>query len=798
MNTIGFDMCAFSARGLMSSWSCHAFLFLYLILAPVVVNSANAQVRSDTALYNEPYRPQFHFSPEQNWTNDPNGLVYADGWYHLFYQYNPNGDEWGHMSWGHAQSRDLMHWHQRPVAIPETDTYMAFSGSAVFDENNTSELGTTENPPLVAIYTAHRKSNGLQVQHLAYSTDQGTTWSQYADNPVLNIDSDSFRDPKVFWHDSSGQWIMAITLSGRKQVQFYGSPNLKSWELLSTFGPKAATGGLWEVPDLVKLPVVNQPGTTKWLLQVDINRGALQGGSGGQYFVGSFDGQNFLWEQGGYDTRIHQATLFEDFESDDYGDWTASGEAFGPNPARGTLSNQMTVSNYLGVQLVNSFYNGDGTTGTLKSPDFEIQQDYINFLIGGGDHPGETGIQLIVEGDTVRSSTGHDSEALQWEFWNVNQYRGDSARIEIYDYHTGGWGHINIDHIVFDNEAAIYDKGETKWVDYGKDFYAFQSWSNIPESDGRVIGLAWMNNWLYARDIPTSPWRGSMTIPRTWKLVKKSHNDYRLVQTPVAEIKKLRKDTVKIVDKTIQGPSNLLMDRGVEGRTLDINLSLEINTASEAGIILRRSDQDSTIVGYDKTSEELFINRFHSGEVEFNSRFPGTHAAPLTLSDDSLNMRILLDRSSLEVFAGEGERVLTDRIFPGTHATGLRLYSKGGSAWLDTITVWHLESVWDSTFTGIKGSYLDPDRPSNIKLKSNYPNPFNPSTQIKFNLPRSANVTLTVFNSLGQKVSTLVNRDMNAGRHSINFDGGDLPSGLYIYRLKANGMSKSRKMLLVK
>ena len=190
--------------------------------------------------YQERYRPQYHFSPERNWMNDPNGLVYAHGLYHLFYQHNPLGDQWGHMSWGHAVSRDLVHWQHWPVALWETDEVMIFSGSAVLDVYNTSGLGTLDNPPLVAIYTGHYKTMEKQAQHLAYSLDRGRSWIPYAGNPVLDIGERDFRDPKVFWHAPEAQWIMVVALAAARKIQIYASKNLKEWTLRSTFGPAGA------------------------------------------------------------------------------------------------------------------------------------------------------------------------------------------------------------------------------------------------------------------------------------------------------------------------------------------------------------------------------------------------------------------------------------------------------------------------------------------------------------------------------------------------------------------------------
>jgi sucrose-6-phosphate hydrolase SacC (GH32 family) len=181
--------------------------------------------------FDQPYRPQFHFSPHQHWTNDPNGLVYFEGEYHLFFQYNPFGDEWGHMSWGHAVSRDLIHWDQLPVAIPEADGVMIFTGSTVIDEHNTSGFCKNGKPCMVAIYTgftAEKKgvSPSLQTQNIAYSNDRGRTFTKYAGNPVIDLHMADFRDPKVFWSAESKQWVMAVSLPNDHKVVMYGSPDL--------------------------------------------------------------------------------------------------------------------------------------------------------------------------------------------------------------------------------------------------------------------------------------------------------------------------------------------------------------------------------------------------------------------------------------------------------------------------------------------------------------------------------------------------------------------------------------------
>lgn len=232
-------------------------------------------------------RPRYHFTPRQNFMNDPNGLVFYEGEYHLFYQYNPFGNEWGHMSWGHAVSRDLIHWEHLPVALHEENGVMIFSGSAVVDWQNSSGFGAPGAPPLVAIYTGH--SDVEQTQNIAYSTDRGRTWQKYQGNPVIAIGSKEFRDPKVFWHEPNRQWVMVTVLSDQHKVRFDGSLDLKHWSYLSDFGPTGATDGLWECPDLFPLPIEGEPGRTKWVLKVD----ALKG-TGAQYFIGDFDGTRFI------------------------------------------------------------------------------------------------------------------------------------------------------------------------------------------------------------------------------------------------------------------------------------------------------------------------------------------------------------------------------------------------------------------------------------------------------------------------------------------------------------------------
>ena len=249
------------------------------------------------AQYDEPHRPQIHFSPPANWMNDPNGMVYLDGEYHLFYQYYPNATVWGPMHWGHAVSRDLVHWENLPIALYPDNLGLIFSGSAVLDKENSSGFGTKKNPPLVAMFTYHLMEGeqagrtDFQYQGIAYSLDKGRTWTKYDKNPVIpNTENiKDFRDTKVFWNEKLKSWSVVFAVGN--YVRFYNSPDLKTWKMTGEFGKNDGShGGVWECPDIFPMQI---NGKTKWVLLVSINPGGANGGSATQYFIGDFDGKTF-------------------------------------------------------------------------------------------------------------------------------------------------------------------------------------------------------------------------------------------------------------------------------------------------------------------------------------------------------------------------------------------------------------------------------------------------------------------------------------------------------------------------
>jgi fructan beta-fructosidase len=489
--------------------------------------------------YNERYRPQFHFSPRANWTNDPCGLVYAFGKYHLFFQHNPVANVWGHMSWGHAVSTDLIHWTQLPVAIPDDEKAAIFTGSSVVDARNTSGLcPASPQGCIVSIYTGYTPKTPAaperQTQNLAFSRD-GLTWTKYASNPILDLGRSDTRDPKVFWHAPTQRWIMIIVLANEKKVRLFSSPNLLAWQHLSDFGPQGATGGVWECPDLIPLPVQGKPGLHRWVLKIGLNPGHIAGGSGEQYFVGEFDGTSF---------------------------------------------------------------------------------------------------------------------------------RSDNAREPIH------------------------------WVDYGRDCYCALTFNHDPKPEApRMLG--WMNNWLYAGNAPTTPWRGSMTLPRSLSLAE-SGGSMRLLQRPDENLHALRQEAFRYDGASISDLNRKLSEWAHHGQTFEIEASLWLGQAKQIEWKLLQGENDETIVGFDAPKAKLYVDRAKSANARFDPAFPSKTEAPLDLEGKPLLLHIFVDRSSIEVFAQDGLVAMTNLVYPQPSSTGLSL-STTGSLEKIQFRMWALQSIWNQT-----------------------------------------------------------------------------------------------------
>lgn len=500
------------------------FLISVLVFSSVVLHS-------QTGLYAEKFRPRFHFSPAKNWTNDPNGLVYYQGEYHLFYQYNPFGNKWGHMSWGHAVSTDLIHWQHLPIALPEKDSVMIFSGSAVLDENNTSGFATSEDEtPMVAIYTAHiipdkaDTDNYHQQQHIAYSLDKGRTWMKYAGNPVLDLHKKDFRDPKVFWYDKEKKWVMAVVLPHEHIVQFYASKNLKEWKHLSDFGPAGDTNDIWECPDLLEVPVKNEPGKKKWVL-INSQQTTMQ------YFVGEFDGKEF-----------------------------------------------------------------------------------------------------------------HNENPL----------------------------------------AKVYRP------DYGPDYYAAVTYNHLPAGQRPVL-LGWANNWKYANDIPTFPWKSAMALPRELSLTK-TGDEWLLLQQPVDAVRKLRADLSQWKNICVSGTKSL----PVKSKQFEMQVSFSPNKTTVSGVHLAVGKENVFVIGYDAAKGKLFIDRSKSSNNDFNLNFSqlSRYETSLKPINGKISLSIFFDNSIVEVFANGGQKVLTAQVFPNEDENGIELFSNAGTTIFDSVKFWKMKSTW--------------------------------------------------------------------------------------------------------
>ena len=303
----------------------------------------------------EKHRPAYHHTPKCGWMNDPNGMFYKDGVWHLYFQYNPYGSKWENMSWGHSTSTDLIHWNSEPLALYGDGLGTIFSGSCVIDQKNTAGFG--ENT-IVAFYTSAGPS---QTQSMAYSTDGGKTFTKYAHNPVITSPARDFRDPKVFWNEEAGFWNMVLAVG--QEMQIFSSPNLKDWKYESSFGEGYGNhGGVWECPDLMKMKVAGTD-KEKWMLICNINPGGPFGGSATQYFIGQFDGHTFTCEDEPSETK------WMDYGKDHYATVTFSNAPEGRNVAIAWMSNwqyanqvpttQYRSSNSIARDLGLFEYNGE-------------------------------------------------------------------------------------------------------------------------------------------------------------------------------------------------------------------------------------------------------------------------------------------------------------------------------------------------------------------------------------------------------------------------------------------------------
>lgn len=659
---------------------------LYLLLTILSTGllallSVNRWAKAQTTDYSEIFRPQFHLSARSGWLGDPDGMIRYNNLFHVFW-------------WGHAESSDLVHWNERPYPMVGDDgSFVYFSGSVVVDENNTSGFARGSSAPMIAIYTIHDKTTGEETQGLSVSHD-ATSFDFYDGNPVLDSDEAAFRDPQVWFDEAAGRWLMVITLPEKRMVSFYASADLKQWEHLSDFGPVGARSQLWEVPDLFRLPVDGDPNNMKWVLLSGM------GPNREQYFIGDFDGTQFTLDPAanGYLLRGEgiPGTVFADFENGLPEGWTAEGDpiAVGAGDNLGFYK----VTGTLGGGFLSTYtpdsLSGDRGQVTVTSPVFTIEQSAINFLISGGAHSNLTAVNLLVDGKVVRSASGDNTTQMKWVGWDVSEFAGQQAQIQIVDKYTAGdVGFLNVDHIVFSDTLMETGREHANWLDYGPDYYAVRSYRDYDNVEDRTVLMGWMGNWEYARDIPTSWGTGALALPREIEL-RSYAGGLKIVQKPIPALAALRGDEVQLEQLVLDG-TRALSEFSPTRNTYELETAFTItDPAAKFGLRLAISDGYYITVGYDARTSNLFIDRTHPENGEFSGYFAKYITAPLQPQDGMVRLRIFVDQSSVEVFANDGDVTMTATILPDPGSTGIELFSENGAVTLESLRAWELASIW--------------------------------------------------------------------------------------------------------
>ena len=453
----------------------------------------NLQVADTFDITNrEIFRPVYHHTPAYGWMNDANGLVFKDGEYHLYFQYNPYGSVWGNMHWGHSVSRDLVHWQHLPVAIERDTMGHIFSGSCVVDARNDAGTGTNN---IIAFYTSHRNmqpGHQRQVQCMAYSSDNGRTFTKYEGNPIITpFDGlENFRDPKVFWYAPQEKWVMIV--SADKNMRFYESRNLKDWTYMSEWGEGyGPQPNQFECPDFIQLPVDGDKQRMKWVMIVNINPGFVYGGSGTMYFVGDFDGHRFTcdtkpdcvkWLDWGKD---HYATVC----FSNTGDrtiavpWMSNWQYANLTPSKG----QYRSANALPREL-NLYTAADGQLLLSAAPVKELSSLRGKEEKIGDFNLGEKRVEHVA-----------DNGAFELQFHMQRAAKGRTG-VEL----SNAEGEKTVIYFDSENHRVVMDRAESGIVDFGKDIEPHQ----LETSSSRracVDGLLhFVNDFAHATWAPVS------------------------------------------------------------------------------------------------------------------------------------------------------------------------------------------------------------------------------------------------------------------------------------------------------
>jgi len=655
-------------------------LLAILLLTWVSIYSQDVINKSE-----EKYYPEFHFFP----SIDPTGLSYFGGIYFL--------------NWGTAVSKDLVHWKMTeygternkmivgifggngnfnvfgPNSPFQSQVVSIESGSMVVDWNNTTGLSQSDQPPLIA----------FQSRSIAYSMDTAQTWIKSEFTPKIE-NSAGTGDPKVFWYAPDKKWILLMGGTNIQKIKFFGSQDMKNWEYLSEFGPWGAVNKAWNCVDFFPLAVDGNPSNSKWVLVISVQT------CNGQYFIGDFDGKRFTLDQQfinelSYDKYEPSGTMLFDFERG-IDDWKMEGDAFieCPSDAGGIQGNE-------GKRIINSAHNRSSARGKIVSPGFTITNNCINFLIGGGNYPNDECINLLIDGKVVRTQTGADNSNLSWNGWNVSEFRGKNARIEIVDNITEGKnifdrGFIYCDAIMLCNKLPVKGNYNPEWerafwVDWGSDFYAARSWSNYSPDEKRDIWVGWMGNHMYRNE----PVFGSISVPRSLEL-NTFPEGIRLIQNPVRELESLRTTYKVTKEYTFEGiwqPKKFKPGKNV----YELIVEFENISAEEFGLNLCVGDDEKTIVGYNVSEEKLYVDRRRSGYDEFSRVFPSVSSGPMKKRTDITKLHIFIDKCSVEVFGNNGETTISSKIYPDPGSLGIEVFSNHGKVKVKSLELWELDSI---------------------------------------------------------------------------------------------------------
>jgi sucrose-6-phosphate hydrolase SacC (GH32 family) len=644
-----------------------AALAFLMILFSSITSFSQQSVRE-----NQAYRPLYHFSPLKGWIGDPDGLIKHQGTYHLFW-------------WGHAISTDLVHWQEQPRPMKEGLGFSYFSGSVAVDKANTSGFGKNS---MIAVFTKHLPGDSLpETQAISVSHNKGLSFEYYKGNPVLDINKIFFRDPQVFWFEQEKLWKMVVSRPDVQEIQFYESADLKSWKYCGNFGALGAKNSFWECPDLFELPVEGTK-EKKWVLLIG------RGPNRVQYFVGNFDGKTFHSDKGNIDFlkdgKGIEGSLFENFEISAPSRWKGNKASFRQHKG---------LTDYLGNGYVSSAANKGGR-GNFISESFTIHHKAINFLIAGGNRPDTTCINLIVDGKIVSSTTGDNSKVLKWRGWDVSSYIGKKGHLEIVDQSADTTnGFVAIDHILFADQLTDQQLEHALWLDYGPDYYATRTWRNYDDSDSlkdTVIAIGWMGNWDYANRVPSKWGKGFQSIPRIMSL-KKTRKGYRVVQQPISQLQQLRTNGFTAESLKLKGTQEI---RGFkpERNTYEMITTFTPVSAKTFGLNLLVGEGRKLAIHYDAQLGNLIVDRSNCtdfiSDQHFTKVFAKKISVPLALKNGQLNLHIFVDRSSIEIFAGDGETVFSATTFPSDKQMGVQTFSGNGTTLLD-IKAWQLKSIWN-------------------------------------------------------------------------------------------------------